>query len=177
MFYLTVVLTVFVSWAGIGFVTAQQWQAPTQSFPNQGDIGEPINTGSAAQTKTGPLALQGQLTINTGTGNAGLRMEGGSTMCLPDEVNGAIVCKQAWSQIGAPAGTGSQWTSSGNDIYYTSGKVGIGTNTPQVQLEIQGDMKVSPIYEQTTEPGSSEAASQNSESHRSQHQQTQGGTP
>jgi hypothetical protein len=34
------------------------------------------------------------------------------------------------------------WTKNSNDIYYNSGKVGIGTNTPNEQLEITGNLRL-----------------------------------
>ncbi|MBS4016238.1 MAG: hypothetical protein KGZ86_07405 [Candidatus Latescibacteria bacterium] len=37
----------------------------------------------------------------------------------------------------------SQWTTIGNDIYYNTGKVGIGTATPSKKLEVQGSVKIS----------------------------------
>jgi len=36
------------------------------------------------------------------------------------------------------SGGGSQWTSSSNDIYYSTGKVGIGTNSPSSNLHLVG---------------------------------------
>ena len=137
LFYLTVVLTIFVSWTGIGFVTAQQWHGPTQPFPNQSEIGEPLSTGSKPQTKSGTL------TLNAGSSNAALRIEGGSTICLPSEVGGSTVCKQAWSQIGS-VGAASRWNSSGGNAIYYIGRVGIGRSIPEAMLHVSGgDIKAS----------------------------------
>ena len=43
-------------------------------------------------------------------------------------------CKTAWSQI---TGT-SQWTTSGANVYYNTGNVGIGTSAPAARLEVSG---------------------------------------
>lgn len=40
-------------------------------------------------------------------------------------------CKTAWSQVGA-----SQWTTSGSDVYYNTGNVGIGTASPGAKLAV-----------------------------------------
>ena len=44
-------------------------------------------------------------------------------------------CKTAWSQVG-----GSQWTTSGSTINYTTGNVGIGITTPAYSLDVNGGL-------------------------------------
>lgn len=41
-------------------------------------------------------------------------------------------CKTDWSQVGGA----SQWTTSGSNIYYNTGNIGIGTTTPGAKLEV-----------------------------------------
>jgi len=43
----------------------------------------------------------------------------------------------AWTQLGI-ASAATQWTTSGNNIYYNTGNVGIGTTTPSAKLDVQG---------------------------------------
>jgi hypothetical protein len=79
------------------------------------------------------LTQAGNLGIGTATPGYRLDVQGGSLnssggLCIAGD------CKTAWSQVG---GASSQWTTSGSNIYYNSGSVGIGTTSPSAGLDVQ----------------------------------------
>ncbi len=55
-------------------------------------------------------------------------------------------CITSWNDVNYVSGGGGSastpWHSSGSNIYYTGGNVGIGTNNPQYVLDVNGSMRV-----------------------------------
>jgi hypothetical protein len=88
----------------------------------------PGTTPRFTLTQTGSLGL--------GTAAPGYRLDvqGGSInssggLCIAGD------CKTAWSQVG-----GSQWTTSGSTINYSTGNVGIGIASPIYSLDVNGGL-------------------------------------
>jgi hypothetical protein len=86
----------------------------------------------------------GQVFLQPGAGEVGI---GTTTPAYRLDVQGGVVnasgglciagdCKTAWSQVGG--GGSSQWTTSGSNIYYNSGNIGIGTTSPAAALDVAG---------------------------------------
>ena len=90
-------------------------------------------------------ALNYSLALNPNGGNVGigsvapgykLDVQGGTInssggLCIAGD------CKTAWSQVG-----GSQWTTSGTTINYSTGNVGIANASPTEKLDVTGNVKV-----------------------------------
>jgi hypothetical protein len=60
----------------------------------------------------------------------------GAGKVLTSDANGVA----SWQAI--VAGGSSQWTTTGDHIYYTTGNVGIGTTTPDTKLHVAGAVKI-----------------------------------
>jgi len=99
-------------------------------YQSSSNLPAPINEGSDPQTKEGSLTIQGNLITGSFTMAAGAE----ENKVLTTNASGVAT----W-QI--PAG-GSLWTQTGNDIYYNTGNVGIGTITPKTKLDVAGAIKV-----------------------------------
>src|SRR5215213_1785869 len=79
------------------------------------------------------FASNGRVGIGTPTPTQKLDVQGGAInasggLCMNGD------CKTAWAQVGG----GSQWTTSGTDIFYNGGNVGIGVTTPAAKLQVNG---------------------------------------
>lgn len=57
--------------------------------------------------------------------------------------SGGFVFPDGTVQTTAATGSSSQWSTSGSNVHYSAGNVGIGTATPAAKLEVAGDLIVS----------------------------------
>lgn len=123
------------------------WTGPSSSPPS-GNVAAPVNVGTTEQVKDGNLGVNGLAVFGNsllqaasylnwgptaGSGGYGIRDNAGT---LEFKNSGG-----AWSSLQATIyglGGGSKWTSTGNDIYYNEGDVGIGTSDPTHAFEVVG---------------------------------------
>lgn len=85
------------------------------------------------------ISAIGRVGIGTSSPGFKLDVQGGAInasggLCIASD------CKTSWAQVGG--GGSSQWTTSGANIFYNSGNVGIGTSSPTSKLHVAGDGRV-----------------------------------
>jgi hypothetical protein len=90
------------------------------------------------------VEVNSNLTVNTNTlhvdsvaGRVGI---GKTDPAYAMDVNGTVNATALY--VDGSEFSGSPWTESGSNIYYTSGNVGIGTTDPQKTLEVAGPMRI-----------------------------------
>jgi hypothetical protein len=101
----------------------------------------------AAKITTGTLPVAHGGTGLTSYGNNSVLVSNGtgtglsSLNCALGEVIKFDVSGYAGCGVDS-SGSGSQWTSTGSDIYYNTGKIGVGTSAPAAKLEVSGEVKI-----------------------------------
>jgi hypothetical protein len=117
---------------------------------SQGNTVNALRFYTAANTTT-PLGTERMSIIETGNVGIGTvlpraLLEVGATAAIPSGSSPAALVKGNLVVDGKIYGDGSklinlpssQWTTTGNDIYYTTGNVGIGTTAPAARMEANG---------------------------------------
>jgi hypothetical protein len=125
----------------IEWTDTQFWVA---SIAADRTTGITLRTGNATSGAGGEAGLSDRLVIRP-TGNVGIgilapahkldvagNVNASGGLCIAGD------CKTSWSQL---EGT-SQWTTSGSNIHYSNGNVGIGTTAPAEKLHVVGNIHV-----------------------------------
>ncbi len=104
------------------------WYVPLIFNPNGNVILAGANNATNANVGVGLLNPAYKLDVSGSVNSSG-------GLCIAGD------CKTAWSQVG-----GSQWFNATSNIYFNTGNVGIGTNTPSQKLEVNGGALIGTIY-------------------------------
>lgn len=91
------------------------------------------NVGINQTAPTERLHVNGGIRLgnNVGTANGTIRFNG-------SDLQGRV--GNSWVSLTASGGGGGLWNNTGNNVFYTSGNVGIGTNSPAHKLQVNGNI-------------------------------------
>ena len=109
--------------------------AISQAFTVYGEnTSRSANSAASTLTQLFTITTTGGTGIGTATPGYKLDVQGGQInssggLCIAGD------CKSAWNQVG------SQWTTSGSTINYSSGNVGIGVASPTSKLHVAGTVE------------------------------------
>ena len=155
-FYISIALAIILGLVLANYIWG--WTTPSANPPND-NLPAPLNEGSDNQSKVGYLAVGTSTAPEYPLDVAGV-LRIGSFSTAPAGADGALYYDTtenkfkgyqggSWSDLGGS----SLWTQSGDDIYYDSGKVGIGTSTPSEELDVSGDIQASGQLKSTVAAG------------------------
>jgi hypothetical protein len=99
-------------------------------YTTTGNVGIATTTPGFALTVAGDINLTGALRTNGSAGTSGMVLQS----------TGTGTQWVATSSLGISGGTPSQWTTTGSDIFYTTGNVGVGISSPADRLAVSGNI-------------------------------------
>ncbi|MGZ3806012.1 MAG: beta strand repeat-containing protein, partial [Pseudobdellovibrionaceae bacterium] len=90
-----------------------------------------FTTGSSWTNDTAKMTILNGGNVGVGTTNPGQKLSVAGTV---ESTSGGFKFPDGTTQTTAATGGSSQWTSSGSNIYYNTGSIGIGTSTPNTLI-------------------------------------------